>query len=389
MTVEDKHGAKSTSRVNVFISDTSQPVEVLLTGPIKSIPGEPVKLVAEISNLPSDRLKSIEFRQVTGQPLKLEQCTQFSPDCQPGPFIVFKMPDCTKSGNMDFNFSLAVTDKDDIQYTGLHDLSLVCPAPPQVQVKLVGPSTPPFRNDIVELKTQVTGMQSVPGSYRYYEKSGPQTIIVATDRDIQANLNQGYYETKDPSIKVQMPVDCKPLNEVVPESEKYVFEVKLNDTNNREYSAESSADLICPHFIIKPSKDIVGPRENLTMTGEVIGLHKDQKYSTSIFYRQGGQNLGAGKSCLDSSCDPPFKEFVVPDAPCDSDKENVVFTGFVLPENEPKVWTQRDVAVTISCTYFQPPKIKVDVKGPDTAIQGSSIRLNVTVTGTTDDKGTN
>ena len=88
----------------------------------------------------------------------------------------------------------------------------------------------------MELKTQIIGMQPVPSSYLFSEKSGPQAITVVTDSEAQFNINQGDYETSDPDIKVQMPSDCKALKtRQIPESEKYVFEVTLNDTNNREY----------------------------------------------------------------------------------------------------------------------------------------------------------
>ena len=131
VTVEDKHGAKTRSRVNVYVSDAAKPIEVDLKGQIKSRPGEPVKLVAEIPYITSSDLKSIEFRQLTGQPLKLEQCEKLAPACQPGPFTAFKMPDCTESRNMNFTFSVAVTDKYDNQYSDIHDLSLECPTQPK------------------------------------------------------------------------------------------------------------------------------------------------------------------------------------------------------------------------------------------------------------------
>ena len=80
----------------------------------------------------------------------------------------------------------------------------------EVQVKLVGPSTPPFRDDIVELKTQIIGMQPVPGSYRFSEKSGPQAITVVTDSEAQFNINQGDYETSDPDIKCRCHLIANP-----------------------------------------------------------------------------------------------------------------------------------------------------------------------------------
>ena len=226
--------------------------------------------------------------------------------------------------------------------------------PIEVQVKLVGPSTPPYRGDIVELKTQIIGMQPVSGSYSFSEKSGPQAITVVTDSEAKFNISQGDYETSVPDIHVQMPSDCKPLDGAIPESERYVFEVRLNDTNNREYAAESTVDLICPQFIIQPSNNTIGLGETLTMKGKLTGFHKNQNYNVSIFSRQMGQNLGAGNSCLDSSCNPPFKEFVFAGDPCVGNTEKIVFTGFVVPENQPKVWVQHDVAVTVSCTGIQP-----------------------------------
>ena len=71
----------------------------------------------------------------------------------------------------------------------------------------------------------------------FSEKSGPQAITVVTDSEAKFNINQGDYETSDPDINMQMPSDCKPLDGAIPESERYVFEVRLNDTNNREYAS--------------------------------------------------------------------------------------------------------------------------------------------------------
>ena len=124
----------------MYVSDAARPIEVDLKGQIKSRPGEPVKLVAGIPYITSSDLKSIEFRQLTGQPLKLEQCEKLLQPANQDHLPLLRCRIVQESQNMNFTFSVAVTDKYDNQYSDIHDLSLECPTQPQVQVKLVGPS---------------------------------------------------------------------------------------------------------------------------------------------------------------------------------------------------------------------------------------------------------
>ena len=44
------------------------------------------------------------------------------------------------------------------------------------------------------MKTQIIGMQRVPGSYLFSEKSGPQAITVVTDSEAQYDISQGDHE---------------------------------------------------------------------------------------------------------------------------------------------------------------------------------------------------
>ena len=298
-----------------------------------------------------EQISGFEVKEVKSNP-----STSVISFIAPGPIVSngTKEGETGSSLNNTLGFQVTVEDKHGAKAKSRVNVFVSDAANPEVQVKLVGPSTPPFRGDIVELKTQIIGMQLVPSSYLFSEKSGPQAITIVTDSETQFDISQGDYETSDPDIKVQMPSDCKASDSAIPESERYVFEVRLNDTNNREYAAESTVDLICPQFIIEPSNNTIGLGETLTMEGKLTGFHKDQNYSVSIFSRQMGQNLRAGNSCLDSSCNPPFKEFVVAGDPCDGNTEKIDFTGFVVPENQPKMWVQHDVAVAVSCIGIQP-----------------------------------
>ena len=44
----------------------------------------------------------------------------------------------------------------------------------------------------------------------------------------------------------------------------------------------------------------------------------------------------------------------MPGNPCVGNTEKIAFIGFLEPENQPKVWVQHDIIVTVSCTGIQP-----------------------------------
>ena len=205
-----------------------------------------------------------------------------------------------------------------------------------------------------------TSTSSLFGSLSYnYGVLGPQKVNFSASDIAQIH-----------SLKIEMPETC-----LSDKDENYLVNVGVSNETGIRQNTSAKLLLLCKAggIILKSSTDKANVGENVTISGAITGLAKDQQRFFDIYPQNPKINITEKSRCTDigkSSCDPPYSVFTISECPeLASNNTQIIFEGVLTDANNTKY--TNSTSISVLCAGPEPSGNITKINNPPSANDSS------------------